>query len=186
MSVINTAAVVEEEANMIQSGQHGRFYWLVAPSLPPSLVAATLRFHPGARLCITSYDSGLIRPSPEEQARGWITRGNVMISPPLAEGLDIPYDQYDEWYLLDESPPPEWEPEVFVNYGGFTPVASEEINKMYDPTWDRHGLDCLAPIQERFWGQLEQVDPISYIAMGDRDVVVSKRREFIEHLRARA
>jgi hypothetical protein len=31
--------------------------------------------------------------------------------------------------------------------------------------------------------QLEQIDPISYIAMGDREVVVSKRREFIECLR---
>jgi hypothetical protein len=30
---------------------------------------------------------------------------------------------------------------------------------------------------------MERVDPVSYIAMGDLDVVVSKRREFIEHLR---
>ena len=41
-------------------------------------------------------------------------------------------------------------------------------------------------IQERFWAQMERVDPVSYIAMGDLDVVVSKRREFIENLRAGA
>jgi hypothetical protein len=107
-----------------------------------------------------------------------------MVSPPLAEGLDIPLDQYDEWYFLDEPPRPEWRPEVFVNYGGFTLLPVEEIYKTYDPTWDKHGLDYLVPIQERFWAEVEQVDPISYIAMGDQDVVVSKRREFIEQLRA--
>lgn len=170
---------------MMQSGQHGHFYWLVAPSLPPSLESATLGCHPGAYLCITSYDSGPIRPSPEEQAVGWMSRGKVMISPPLVEGLDIPYDQYDEWYLLAENPPPGWEPEVFVNYEGFTLVPTEEINEAYDPTWGRVGLDGLASIQERFWSQLEHIDPISYIAMGDRDVVVSKRPEFIERLRQR-
>jgi hypothetical protein len=171
---------------MIQSGQHGRFHWLVAPSLLPSLVPVTVRFHPGARLCITAFDSGPIRPRSQEQDEGWVAGVSVMISPPLAEGLDIPLNEYDEWYLLDEPPQYGWQPEVFVNYGGFTLVAIEEIYKTFDPTWDRHGLDYLVPIQERFWTQIEQVDPISYIAMGDRDVIVSKRREFIEQLRAGA
>ena len=52
--------------DMMQSGQHGRFYWLVAPSLSLSFEAATLRCHPGACLCITSCDSGPIRPSLED------------------------------------------------------------------------------------------------------------------------
>ena len=54
------------------------------------------RLHPGARLCITSYDSHPLRPDPEEEARGWTTTGKFMISPPVAEGLEILYDQYDE------------------------------------------------------------------------------------------
>jgi hypothetical protein len=109
-----------------------------------------------------------------------------MVSPPLDAALVIPYDQYDEWYLLDEPPHPGWEPEVFVNYGGFTLLPIEEIYKTFDPTCERGGLDYLVPIQERFWAQIERVDPVSYIATGDLDVVVSKRREFIEHLRAGA
>jgi hypothetical protein len=169
---------------MVQSGQHGHFHWLVAPSSAPSLVAAIIRSHPGSRLCITAFGGGPFRPDPQEQAGGWVAGGNVMVSPPLVEGLDIPLDQYDEWYLLDEPPPHAWRPEVFVSYGGFTLVAIEEIYKTYDPTWDRHGLDYLVPIQERFWAQIEQVDPISYVAVGDQDVIVSKRREFIEQLRA--
>jgi hypothetical protein len=171
---------------MVQSGRHGHFHWLVTPSSLPSLGETAVRFHLGLCLCITAFDSGPILPSPEEQAAGWVARRNVMVSPPLAEGLDIPYDQYDEWYLLNEPLPPEWEPEVFVNYGGFTLVPVEEIYKTFDPRWERGGLDYLVPIQERFWAQMERVAPVSYIAMGDLDVVVSKRREFIEHLRAGA
>jgi len=146
-------------------------------------VESTVRFHPGSRLCITAFDSGPIRPSPEEQARGWTARGNVTVGPPLAEGFDIPRDKNDDWYLLDEPPPPDWSPEVFVLYGGFILVPVEEIYKTYDPTWDRHGLDYLVPIQKRFWAQVERVNPVSYIAMGAQDIVVSRRREFIEQLR---
>jgi hypothetical protein len=112
---------------MVQSGQHGHFHWLVAPSSAPSLVAAIIRSHPGSRLCITAFGGGPFRPDPQEQAGGWVAGGNVMVSPPLVEGLDIPLDQYDEWYLLDEPPPHAWRPEVFVSYGGFTLVAIEEI-----------------------------------------------------------
>jgi hypothetical protein len=36
--------------------------------------------------------------------------------------------------------------------------------------------------QERFWLQSEQIAAISYIAIGDLDIVVSKRREFIDYL----
>jgi hypothetical protein len=169
---------------MVRLGQHGHFHWLVAPSFPESFVESTVRFHPGSRLCITSFDSGPIRPGPKEQARGWTARGSVMVSPTLAEGLDIPFDDYDEWYLLDDPPTPAWTPEVFVNYGGFTLVPIEEIYRTYDPTWDKHGLDYLVPIQERFWAQMEQINPVSYIAMGDQDVVVSQRRDFIEELLA--
>ncbi len=172
----------------MQTGQHGRFNWLVStsPYSIPSLAELTVRHHPALCLCITAFDSGPIRPGPEELDGGWTTQGEVMISPPLAEGLDIPSDGYDEWYILEQPPAPEWQPEIFVNYGGFTVVPPEEIFEIYDPTWDRHGLDWLVPIQERFWEQLERGNPVSYIAIGDHDVVVSQRREFIERLQANA
>jgi hypothetical protein len=74
----------------------------------------------------------------------------------------------------------------FGRNGCFHLVPIEEIYKTYDATRDRIGLDYLVPIQERFWVQLEQVSAVSYIAMGDQDVVVSKRRDFIERLCAGA
>jgi hypothetical protein len=168
---------------MVRSGRHGHFHWLVGPSSIPSLVELTVRFHLGLRLCITAFDGGPIRPSSEDQVEGWMAREAATVSPPLAEGLNIPHDQYDEWYLLNEPPSFEWQPEIFVNIGGFTLVTTEELYKSYDPTWDRHGLDWLDPIQERFWEQLERLNPVSYIAMGEQIIVVSRRREFVEQLK---
>jgi hypothetical protein len=40
----------------------------------------------------------------------------------LREGMDVPHDGYDEWYIFDEQSSPEWSPEVFVNIGAFTGV----------------------------------------------------------------
>jgi hypothetical protein len=171
---------------VIRTGQTGRFFWLVAPSPLASLAETTVRYHPGLRLCITAFDSGPILPDPEETALGWTTVGKVLASPPLSDGVDIPHDHYDEWYLLERPPAPGWEPEVFVSYLGFTLVPTEEILESYDPTWDRHGVDWLVPIQERFWQQMETVRPITYVAMGCNDVVVSQRREYIERLRSDA
>lgn len=128
-------------------GEHGRYQWLVAPSLP-SLVESTVRFHHGLRLYITAHDSGPIRPTLEEQAEGWGVRGPAMVSPPLYEGLAIPSEQFDEWYLFAEPPPPDWEPEVFVNYTRFTLVPAAEILRGWDSTWDRRLLDGLCSLQE--------------------------------------
>jgi hypothetical protein len=103
-----------------------------------------------------------------------------MVSPPLSPGVYIPSDGYDEWCILREAPTEIREYEVFVNWGGFTLVSPKEIYSTFDPTWDKHGLDFLAPLQERFWAQIARDGPESYIASGDNDVVVSQSREFID------
>ena len=167
---------------VLQRGEHGSFQWLVSSEPLPSLVEVAVRYHTGLRLCITSFDSGPISPTPEELNAGWTKSANIMVSPPLADGLEVPHDQYDEWYIFDHPPPVELSPDIFVNHCGFSIVPPDEIWKADDLKSDRHALDWLILIQERFWEQMRRVDPISYIAMGDNDVVVSKRREFIEEL----
>jgi hypothetical protein len=109
-----------------------------------------------------------------------------MVSPPLFEGLAIPSEQYDEWYLLAEPPPPDWEPEVFVNYGGLTLGPAEELHRSLDPTWDRHILEWESALQVRFWTNLERVNAVTYIAIGEKDVVASRRHDFIGQLRSKA
>ncbi|MBC7857038.1 MAG: hypothetical protein IAF94_26710 [Pirellulaceae bacterium] len=48
----------------------------------------------------------------------------------------------------------------------------------FDPTWERSGLDWLYPIQERFWAQVNKLSPLSYIAIGDNEVVVTRNKSF--------
>ncbi len=165
---------------MVDTGKQGGHHWLVSPSQVWPLTDLVLRFHHGLHLCVTAFDSGPIRPSEDEIAQGWTMQGNVMVSPPLNSTLSIPRDQYDEWYILARPAFAGAEIEVFVNCGGFTLVAPEETYKTFDPTWMRQGLDWLTPIQERFWSQLERLNPETYVAVGDNDVVVSRNRRFIQ------
>jgi hypothetical protein len=167
---------------MIHQGQHDRFEWLVMNDCP-RLVELTLQHHARLRLCISSFDSGQISPDEEEAAAGWTSSGSIMVSPPITESLDVPYDGYDEWYLLEQLPCNDWRPEVFVNYGGFTLRQIDEILNEYDPTWERNGRDWLPAMQERFWNQIDSVNPVTYVGMGDFDIVVSRRSEFIEEVR---
>jgi hypothetical protein len=170
----------------IYTGEHEGYHWLVAPDVALSQLEVVLQFHQGLRLCITSYDSGVIRPNDSETAVGWTMRRDVMVSPPLTSSLEIPHDQYDEWYILDSPTFADDKFEVFVNYGGFTLRPPEETYKTFDPTWDKTGLSHLAQIQDRFWSQLARICPETYIAMGDLDVIVSRNQRFLGRLQIAA
>ena len=168
---------------MVHTGEHDEYHWLVSTSQIWPLTDLMLRFNGGLHVCITSFDSGPIRLSQEEISQGWSMQGKVAISPPIIDSLTIPHDQYDEWYILAQPAFDEIEIEVFVNYGAFTVVSLAETCKTFDPSWEKNGLDWLAPIQERFWSQLQIIKPEIYIGMGDNDVVVSRNRDFIQSVR---
>jgi len=157
----------------MNAGNFGEFWWLEsAMSLP--LIDTALPFHIGARLCVTAFDSGSLRLTPEEVAAGWSSAGEIMVSPPIVSSLQVPRGEYDEWYLLEGVPPANWRPEVFVNYGGFTlaPNSSSRVP----------GDEALREMVERFWSQIGEVRPLSYLASGDLDIVVSRNQPFIERL----
>lgn len=138
--------------------------------------------HRGLHLCITAFDGGTIHASEEEIAVGWTMQGEIMVSPPIDAGLEVPQDQHDEWYILPSPKFDGWEGEQFVDYGGFTLADIDELYRSFDPSWEKHGLDSLYPIQERFWNQLNRVSPTTYVAMGDNDVVVSRNHAFIDRV----
>jgi acetyl esterase/lipase len=171
---------------MIHTGEYGEYRWLVSGSQIWPLSGLVLGSHRRLRLCITSFDSGPLRLADEEVAQGWTTQGDVAISPPVSEGLAVPHDQYDEWYLLDRPTIDTGDIEVFVNYGGFTLVPPAETYQTFDPTGEKARLDWLAPIQERFWRQLDRLKPETFVAMGDNDIVVSRNHRFIQNVREAA
>jgi hypothetical protein len=171
---------------MLHTGQQGEYHWLVSGPEIWDLAAIVVRFHRGLRLCITAFDSGPLRLTSEELDQGWSAQRGVAISPRIEGSLAIPHDQYDEWYVLDDPKPLERDIEVFVNYGAFTLVPPAETYKTYHPTWEKSGLEWLALAQDRFWEQLQQIQPMTFVASGDNDVVVSRDNRFIESIRSAA
>ncbi len=175
-----------ETKERIFTGTNDGYHWLVTSLDFPELPQIAVRHHLGLHLCITAYDSGPLRPSDDEVALGWFLQGEVMVSPPLTASLDIPCEQYDEWYILREPAFEGRSIEVFVKYVGFTLVPPETLANGRDPTWERNAFDFLEPIQERFWSQLRTLGAETYVATGDNTVVVSRSRDFVDRLRATA
>ena len=161
-------------------GERGEWKWFVCREFIDILPSLVIREHPKCRLWITTFDSSTITPSAEETAIGWSSIEGAMVSPPLRPGLEIPHDQFDEWYVFGDDPPQLGELERFVIYGGSNLADPGSMAKSFDPTWDPSGLDWLYAIQDRFWLQLERIAPVSYIASGDNDVVVTRNRGFAE------
>jgi len=164
-------------------GKHAIWWWFVSRSQIDTLCELVVREHRGYRLWITSFDSGPITPSAEELSDGWKTVDGAMVSPPLEVGLDIPNDQYDEWYIFDDDSPRNQDFERFINYGGFNLADPRATTATFDSTWERDGLDWLYPMQERFWRQMEKLSPVSYIGSGDNDVIVTRQESFANFVR---
>ena len=114
------------------TGHHEDYYWMVATREIRNRGDIVTAFFPNKYCHITSFDSGPISPGPDELSAGWESAHNIMVSPALTDQLDIPYDQYDEWYILETRDFPVKEPEVFVNYGGFTLIEIDTLNKNDD------------------------------------------------------
>jgi hypothetical protein len=166
-------------SKQIKSGTHGKYGWVELDETSLHLVNLILTAHKGLRLYITSFDSGPIHPTKEEIRQGWASHGQVMESPVLEKSTIVPYDNFDEWYFFGQSIPFPLDQEVFVNYGGFSLVPVEIQLENFDPSWERDALEWLKPVQERFWAQITRIDPLTYVAMGDRDLVVSKNTSLL-------
>jgi hypothetical protein len=164
-------------------GEHGEWKWFVCRNVIENLPLLVIQEHPICRLWIATFDSGTITPSVKELAIGWSSIDGAMVSPPLRPGLDIPSDQFDEWYIFYADRLVLGELERFVNYGGFNLADPRRMAKSFDPTWEPSGLDWLCALQDRFWLQLDRLAPVSYVASGDNDVVVTRNLRFAECIR---
>lgn len=164
--------------DQVFSGTYEDWSWVVAREMIRELSALTRENHSGQRLCITAFDSGPIRPGPQEVRIGWTVIGDVMVSPPLSPQVEIPVGEYDEWYLFPELPSALELPDPYVNYLGFNLADPYAPAASQDPTWDRTNYDWLTPLQTQFWSDMKRVNPSSYISSGDADIVVSRNPAF--------
>lgn len=163
-------------------GKTENYNWVVSINGFTNLLESLLKTHANQLLHITAFDSGPISPMEEEIQLDWYVKGEVMISPPLNKTISVPYEQYDEWYISHSELNFPNELEIFVNYGGFNLASPDELTKDDDPTWERGRCDFLYPLQEKFWYQLKQVNPETYVAIGDHDIIVSKNENFINKI----
>ena len=165
---------------MIRSGNHRGYEWLVLDREPDNWSTLARDHHVGLHCVITSFDSGPLRPNPAEAAAGWRVVNDLMISPPLTAETEIPYEQYDEWYLIDAAQFPLREPEIFVNYGGFhlVPVEGIRLEGSADPAWNRNSWEALEGMQNRFWDQLVRISPVTYVACGELFVIATRNKDF--------
>lgn len=164
------------------TGVHGKWSWIVIRETIRNLHSLILEFHAGQRLCITAFDSVTIKPAPEEEALGWTLLGDALVSPPLARQLQIPSGGYDEWYIFEALPASFVASDCYVNYADFHLADPRELPASLDPPRDHSRFDWLAPIQERFWRDMERLNPSSYIADGDTGIVVSRDARFVRRV----
>jgi hypothetical protein len=165
----------------IPTGSHDQWQWIVAREMIRDLPLLTSLCHNGDRLCITAFDSGPISPSPDETSIGWSLIGDVMISPPLNDTIDIPCAEHDEWYVFPSVPTNIEFGKRYVNYLGFTLADPQQLAAIEDPmSWT--SLDWLIALQLEFWRDIERLKPISYISSGDYDIIVTRNSNFAERV----
>jgi hypothetical protein len=147
----------------VTSGRHNDYYWI---QWEGAFLNTLLRHVPdivlGRYLVNTSFDSGSLTLSDEEQQQGWRTVGVLTYSPRITDLWEVPHDQYDEWLVF--SKPCEvqtWQP--LVNHCGVS---------LTDP-------DCEAD-QQKLWSQLESARPESYLAEGDRLFFITRNQQLHE------
>ena len=129
---------------------------------------------------MASFDGGSAVPSDDERKLGWRELDDAMVLPSLRGNIDIPRDGFDEWQILEKEPTAIHPLERSVNVGGFRLAGPREIAGSYDPTWERDGLDRLYPIQQAFWAQLDRLQPLACIGMGDFEIIVTTDTIFVD------
>ena len=183
----NTPRLVAQRSALfheMRTGRHGEYWWLESASLD---LCEFLQAFPQALLglcvAVASFDSGPLEPTPEGSAAGWIYRDGIAYIPCVADAFALPYDDYDEWYVLNEvrdiAPL-----DTFVNYLGFGLSDPESRGGERDATWDlvgwRHYCDAERARQTLFWEQVARINPEACLLNGNLFVAVTRDRALHE------
>jgi hypothetical protein len=143
------------------TGERCDFRWFQAGDLSlGALVEAVPELVRDRFVVVTSFDSGPLRLTPEDIALGWQQCGTLAVSPKSPASRPLPLGEWDEWFVFEEVPPVR-SAEVFINYGGFS-LKPDPENEWHQATL------------ERFWGQIAEWRPESYLAEGDNLICITR------------
>lgn len=120
----------------------------------------------GKYLINTAWDSGSLSLGDEEIKQGWRKHNESTLSPIIEDVSVIQSYGYDEWYVFDK-PTYIKDYEVFVNYGGFSLQPETEI---------------YLEISKRFWQQIINLNPESYLAEGCNLIFITKNEKLFEQI----
>ena len=163
------------------TGKQGKYYWLEQVNRTFDDVRRICpEFLEGKYLVVTSFDSGPLMLTDEEFRSGWLQHDELAINPFVKSFKDVPYDEYDEWYIFPNAPPLE-DFKVFVNYSSFSLRDPEYLVTEAEPTWDLAGrrdqAERVKELQELFWLHLESKQPETYISAGERFILATQRAQ---------
>jgi hypothetical protein len=174
----------------MESGRVGEYEWVESHSFD---LGKLLKNYPeavvGKYVVISSFDSGPLEPSPEEVAKGWHKRGELLMTTRVSGASELPFEQYDEWYVFPQATVPKIA-EVFVNYGDFTLTPPDQFvqraattGAQADLVGAKHLASQLAERQLLFWEQLRECKPESFIADGNVFMFVCRNSELFRNVR---
>lgn len=156
---------------MRSTGKHNDYYWAEWTSTNAflsDLIAAVPEMALGKRMINTSFDSGELGLSEEDYEKGWTKLGVLTISPPVLEIREIPYDQYDEWYIFEALP----DLLLFSRMGVFINDSRFQLRDAADP--------AIQAVQDRFWEQLDRIAPETYAAEGANVLLATRSQAIYE------
>jgi len=151
----------------MKTGKKQNYHWILSRDEIPDLDKIIIRFHKDYILHLATFDGGPLSLNNEELFAGWTTDGEIMVSPNISDNLKIPLGVFSEWYIFDGKLIFPKNFEQFVNYSGFN--LSPEFKDSLE-------------IQTKFWEQLININPITFVSIGDNDIVVSKNEKLIRYI----
>lgn len=170
---------------MIKKGTHGAYSWFqLNNDYLSSLIFGVQELVVGKYVAIVAYDGEPYRLRSDEIKAGWQQSNSVALSPVVQRPLELPVNQFDEWYIFPRLTPFMIK-ESFINYGGFSlsdkKIDNPFLSKAYQKKLNEHSVTGSAK-EERFWKQLELVEPETYIAETDKLIIVTSNQDLVKRL----
>jgi hypothetical protein len=183
-----SAEMMLDSDDRITSGSHGEYQWLISTvHYVGTLIKRTPEVVLNRYLAVTSIDSGTPRLAEAQERAGWQLRKGVAYSPRLRDVEQLPDYQvhgedaagFDGWYIFTE-PRDLGEASHGNVFTDLQPGRTLVFASYFDFVLDTVDAEQKELI-DRFWKQLEWIQPESYIADCDKCLTfVTKNHGFFE------
>jgi hypothetical protein len=162
---------------MMDTGRVEQFYWLESVESDfPKILKLCREVLIGKCVVISCFDSGPLQATKEELAEGWQQLGDLVIVPRVDAVNDLPFDNYDEWYIFPTYTIPEIT-QVFVNAPMTLRIPELLLHDYHahgDAVGARRYAEQEAATQLMLWHEIKRINPESYLGFGDQLIFVSQ------------